>query len=150
MVSIDPRTGLRSCEDGAPGTRSAVYEFWPSDMLALFRQAGIPRRVPPPYDPKCGIATQAAKGTGPRITSPREGVSYSVRLRSLESERIPLTAVTDADARTVYWFVNEKFLGTSASGETFFWKPSPGRYVVRAVDDQGRADARDVRAVLVE
>jgi penicillin-binding protein 1C len=127
-----------------------VYEFWSSDMLEVFRQAGIPRRVPPPYAPECRIEETAARGTGPQITSPRWGVTYSLRARSLEQERIPLTAVTDADTRTVYWFVNERFLGTSPSGEPFFWKPLPGRFVVRAVDDQGRADAREVNAVLVE
>ncbi|MFA4948272.1 MAG: penicillin-binding protein 1C [Candidatus Krumholzibacteriia bacterium] len=150
VVYIDTRTGLRSCREGTPGTRAAVYEFWSSDMLEIFRQAGIPRRVPPPYGPECRPGQTAAKGTGPQITSPQQGVTYSLRAGALERERIPLAAVTDADTRTVYWFVNEVFLGTSPSGESFFWKPAPGRFVVRAVDDQGRADARAVRAVLVE
>jgi penicillin-binding protein 1C len=149
-IYIDTRTGLRSCREGEPGTRAEVYEFWSSDMLEVFRQAGIPRRVPPPYAPECRIEETATRGTGPQITSPRWGVTYSLRTRSLDQERIPLTAVTDADTRTVYWFVNERFLGTSPSGEPFFWKPVPGRFVVRAVDDQGRADAREVSAVLVE
>jgi penicillin-binding protein 1C len=149
-IYIDTRTGLRSCREGALGTRAEVYEFWPSDMLKIFRQAGIPRRVPPPYGPECRGGEAAARGSGPQITSPQKGVTYSLRTRTLERERIALTAVTDADTRIVYWFVNERFLGTSPSGEPFFWKPTPGRFVVRAVDDQGRADAREIRAVLVE
>jgi penicillin-binding protein 1C len=150
LIYVDTRTGLRSCREGASGTRAEVYEFWPSDMLKIFRQAGIPRRVPPPYGPECRTEEATVRGTGPQITSPQKGVTYSLRTRALERERIPLTAVTDADTRTVYWFVNERFLGTSPSGEPFFWKPAPGRFVVRAVDDQGRADAREIRAVLVE
>jgi len=150
VVYIDTSTGLRSCHEGAPGTRAAVYEFWPSDMLAIFRQAGIPRRVPPPYGPECRGEGTVVKGAGPQITSPQRSVTYSLRARGLARERIPLTAVTDADTRTVYWFVNERYLGTSPSGEPFFWQPVPGRFVVRAVDDQGRADAREVKAVLVE
>jgi penicillin-binding protein 1C len=150
VIYIDTKTGLRSCRAGAPDTRTEVYEFWPSDMLEIFRQAGIPRRVPPPYAPECRIEETAAKGIAPQITSPQWGVTYSIRVRALKRERIPFTAVTDADARTVYWFVNERFEGTAPSGEPFFWKPSPGRFVVRAVDDQGRADAREVRVLLVE
>ncbi len=150
LIYVDTRTGLRSCREGASGTRAEVYEFWPSHMLKIFRQAGIPRRVPPPYGPECRTEEAAARGAGPQITSPQKGVTYSLRARSLERERIPLTAVTDADTRMLYWFVNERFLGTSPSGEPFFWKPAPGRFVVRAVDDQGRADAREVKAVLVE
>jgi penicillin-binding protein 1C len=150
VIYVDASTGLRSCHEGAAGTRAEVYEFWPSDMLAIFRQAGIPRRVPPPYGPECRGGGTVVKGVGPQITSPQRSVTYSLRARGLARERIPLTAGTDADTRTVYWFVNERYLGASPSGEPFFWQPVPGRFVVRAVDDQGRADAREVKAVLVE
>jgi penicillin-binding protein 1C len=127
-----------------------VYEFWPSDMLSIFRQAGIPRKVPPPYSQACLSESKTGKGIGPQITSPQQGVTYSLRASSLDSEKIPFSAVTDADAREVYWFVNEKFLGRSPSGKPFFWNPKPGRFIVRAVDDQGRADSREIKTMLVE
>ena len=53
----------------------------------------------------------------------------------------PFTAVTDADSRRVYWFVDAELVGTSGSGETLFWSARPGTFLVRAVDDQGRAAA---------
>jgi penicillin-binding protein 1C len=149
-ISINSRTGLRACADGAPGTRSAVYEFWPSDLLAIFRQAGIPRRVPPPYELGCNKDVIASKGAGPRITSPRDGVVYSLRAKSLSEERIPFTAVTDADTRIIHWFLNEVYLGESVSGKPFFWTPRPGKFVMRAVDDLGRASSRVVITQLVE
>jgi penicillin-binding protein 1C len=58
--------------------------------------------------------------------------------------------VTDADARSVYWFLNEKYLGESKNGQPFFWNAQAGNYVVRAVDDRGRADARDLKVSVVE
>jgi len=149
-ISVNMRTGLRSCADNAPGTRSEVYEFWPSDLLAIFRQAGLPRRMPPAYEPGCGIDRTATKGIGPQITSPREGVVYSLRAAVLAREQVPLTAVTDADTRAVRWFANDEYLGESKSGKTYFWHPRPGRFVIRAVDDLGRASAREVRTQLVE
>lgn len=149
-ISINSRTGLRACTDGALGTRSEVYEFWPSDLLAIFRQAGIPRRVPPPYDPGCRMDVTASKGAGPRITSPQEGTIYTLRASNLKDERLPLMAVTDGDARTIHWFVNEAYLGESVSGKPFFWTPQPGKFVVRAVDDMGRASSRTVITQLVE
>jgi penicillin-binding protein 1C len=149
-IFISRQTGLRACADGAPGTRSEVYEFWPSDLLAIFKQAGIPRRVPPPYEPGCRMEDTAAKGAGPQITSPREGVTYSLRASTLGSERVPLTAVTDADTRIVHWFVNEEYVGRSSSGKPFFWTPKPGRFVVRAVDDQGRSATRDLVTKIVD
>ena len=149
-ISINSRTGLRACSDGATGTRSEVYEFWPSDLLAIFRQAGIPRRVPPPYESGCGMDVTASRGAGPRITSPRGEVVYSLRMSNLKEERIPLTAITDADTRIVRWFVNEEYLGESAGGKPYFWQPKPGRFMVRAVDDLGRTSFREVRTQLVE
>jgi penicillin-binding protein 1C len=149
-ISINNRTGLRACTDGALGTKSKVYEFWPSDLLAIFRQAGIPRRVPPPYEPGCRMDVTASMGAGPRITSPQEGVVYSLRASDLTKERIPFTAVTEADTRTIHWFVNEAYLGESISGKPFFWTPKSGKFVVRAVDDLGRASSRAIITQLVE
>jgi penicillin-binding protein 1C len=149
-ISIYIRTGLRACVEGAPGTRYAVYEFWPSDLLAIFKQTGIPRRAPPPYEPGCRMEERSVKGAGPQITSPREGVVYSLRASTLKDERIPLTAVTDADTLMISWFVDKTFLGTSASGQPFFWMPKPGKFVVRAVDDKGRSAVREVVTKIVE
>lgn len=149
-VSIDTRTGRRACPGAAGTTRTEVYEFWPSDLLKLFRQAGVPRRTPPADNPNCPLDLRATRGLAPQITSPQLNLLYSLRAKRIGQETIPLQAVTDADARIVYWFLNEKYLGQSASGQPFFWTAQPGHYVVRAVDDQGRADARDLRISVVE
>src|SRR5690606_6991587 len=50
QVAINPKTGRRSCPGQEHKAIYRVYEFWPSDLLKLFYQAGIPRRVPPPLD----------------------------------------------------------------------------------------------------
>ena len=149
-ISVNTRTGLRSCLEGAPGTRYAVYEFWPSDLLAIFKQTGIPRQSPPAYEPGCGMQDTAPVGTGPQITSPREGVVYSLRAASLETERVPFSAVTDADSRKLHWFVNDEYLGSSEAGKVFFWKPKPGKFVLRAVDERGRSAVRDLETRIVE
>ncbi len=149
-IYVNSRTGLRSCSEGEPGTRAEVYEFWPSDLLAIFRQAGIPRRVPPPYEPGCRMDEIASRGAGPRITSPQEGVVYSLRASNIKEERVPLSAVVDGDARIVHWFVSEEYLGESLSGRPFFWSPRSGSFVVRAVDDHGRSTKRNVVVQLVE
>ena len=45
-IYIDTRTGLRRSRPVEGVTRSEVYEIWPSDLLALFEKAGLPRRQP--------------------------------------------------------------------------------------------------------
>jgi penicillin-binding protein 1C len=151
-VLVDARTGLRACNENGTQTRAEVYEFWPSDVLNIFRQAGIPRRTPPPHAPGCSLDVVAEKGLPPKITSPEREVAYTVRASEEGSaeKRLPLMAVTDADSREVFWFMDEKFLGKARSGEIFFWKPKPGDYVVRVVDDHGRADSRGITVTVVE
>jgi penicillin-binding protein 1C len=148
QVLVDDRSGLESCTQYASSAHPAVYEFWDSDMLRIFKQAGIPRRTPPPRDPRCGIDTVAGRGNPPQITSPTGGVSYA--LRAFRTDKtIPFQATTDADAREVFWFVNETYVGKAPSGKVFLWPAQPGSFVVRAVDDRGRAGSRDIAVTVV-
>ncbi|QSQ23338.1 penicillin-binding protein 1C [Pyxidicoccus parkwayensis] len=147
-VLVDTRTGLRTCVPG-PSTRTQVFEFWSSDLLRLFQKAGLPRRVPPAEDATCGLEQRASAGTAPQITTPEEGVDYNLRVSAKEPQTVPLAVVTDADVRRVFWFVDEQLVGTAPRGEPLHWAARPGTYVVRAVDDQGRSDARTLTVRLV-
>jgi len=141
---IDNATGLIACPPYKPGrTHTEVFEFWPSDMLAIFRQSGLPRRVPPAHSPRCANASDS--GPPPQITSPLRGVIYTLRLSKADEQTIQLQATVDASAGEVYWFAGEQYLGNAPRGHTLPWKPAnPGHYVLRAVDDAGRSDSRDV------
>lgn len=149
-VWVDTRTGQRACGPG-PFAKAEVYEFWPSDLLKLFQRAGVPRRVPPPEAPGCerDATSMAAEGVPPHITTPEPGVDYDVRASATQPQTVPLAAVTDADVREVFWFVDEQLVGTAPRGESLHWAAKPGTYVVRAVDDRGRSDARTLRVRLV-
>lgn len=149
-VIVDARTGLRTCNENRISTRAEVYEFWPSDILKIFREAGIPRRTPPPHASGCSLDVVAETGLPPKIKSPERRVTYTVRASQKTGEKLPLMATTDADSREVYWFLDERFLGKARSGETFYWKPKPGNFVVRVVDDHGRADSRDLTVEVIE
>jgi penicillin-binding protein 1C len=142
-VAIDVRSGLRACPGRDAAAVNRVYEFWPSDLLKLFRAAGIARRTPPPTDADC--AKVAPGGTAPLISSPGRGIVYSAS--SGGRTEITFSAVTDADSAMVYWFVDDQLAGTSRRGEPLFWKAKPGTFVIRAVDEQGRAAAQQMSVV---
>lgn len=141
-VAINTKTGLRTCHFDS-NTRFDVYEFWSSDLLSLFKRAGIERRIPPPYDISCSTRVKSQAGFAPQIVSPEAEVEYVMRAAANHTA-IPLTAVVDADVRHVYWFMNETFIGKTRRDQPFFWQAKPGRFVVRAVDDQGLSDVRDM------
>ncbi len=146
---VDLRTGRQACPPhDTLTTRREVYEFWGSDMLRVFQQAGLPRRQPPPRDPSCVGFSEG--GASPIITSPRRGLTYTLRL-SRGPEAISLHAEADADARDLYWFVNDAYLGKAPRGGSLQWlPPGPGAFQLRVADDQGRAQTREVHVAVVD
>ncbi|MBI2786251.1 MAG: penicillin-binding protein 1C [Legionella longbeachae] len=144
-VAIDSKTGLRTCHINE-NTRFEIFEFWPSDLLHIFKKAGIQRHVPPFFENDCMLYSD--NGINPHITSPQNRISYIIRADSLQNNSIPFTAVTDAGIGFVYWFVNETFVAKTKAGESFLWKAKPGKFMVRVVDDHGLSDAKDINVQL--
>jgi penicillin-binding protein 1C len=139
-VAVDARTGEAVCPPYSGPVRMEVYEFWPSDMLKLFREAGVPRRKPPVQ--ACGADSEEA----PRISSPLRSVSYTFR-RSVPKEVISLEASSAADVRQVFWFDGSALIGKARLGEgTLGWRPTAdGAHLLRIIDDHGRSAERDVQ-----
>ncbi|WWH88326.1 hypothetical protein VRB23_05690 [Erwinia aphidicola] len=89
-------------------------------------------------------------GDAPRITSPQKNITYTLRQSQQGRDKLSFSAVTDADSSSVYWFIDDIFLGSSASKVPLDWRPTrPGKYRVRAVDDRGRADSRLIHVELI-
>jgi penicillin-binding protein 1C len=147
-IWFDTRTGQQACPPYDPRfVRSEVFEFWPSDMLRLFAQAGMPRRQPPAAN-ECRRGIPG--GHAPAINSPRRFATYTLRAARVGSETIPLNATTDGDVRTLHWFIDDAYVGTTRPDATVTWTPGrSGAFLVRAVDDQGRADSRELRVAVV-
>jgi penicillin-binding protein 1C len=148
-LAIDKRTGLQACAPyRADDVRFETYEYWPSDLQKLFREAGMPRRNPPNLMPHCTAAQD--NGAAPRITQPLRGVTYTLREARVNEETVTLSAVTDGDAGDVFWFADQTFIGRAKAGTALAWKPpGAGNYMLRAVDDQGRADVRELPVAVV-
>ncbi|MEL7451677.1 MAG: penicillin-binding protein 1C, partial [Pseudomonadota bacterium] len=150
-IRIDNATGLRACEFDPATTHEAVFEFWSSDLAKVFRQAGIALRTPPPWHPNCSPDLTAASGNAPRIVSPLAGVTYHVRHRegaASDHNQIAFQAVTDANVRSLYWFINDRFVERVARDKPLLWPAKAGTYTVVAVDDAGRSHSRPLSVKL--
>jgi penicillin-binding protein 1C len=134
-IPVDIATGLRACRYDPLTTRLEVHEFWPADIMELFRSAGIHKKTPPRYMPDCELDRIVHYGAPPVITFPQAGVIYDTGFAA----EIPLSASAFGDATEIYWFVNGMYIGKSASGRPFFTKIGAGRHVLHAVDSLGRA-----------
>lgn len=149
-VVVDNRSGKPACPPFDPDTtHTEVFEYWPSDLARVFAQAGMPRRTPPPL-PDCQGGGQPP-GDPPRITSPLKGSTYQVRVSRFGQDKVAFTATSDAGARTLYWFVDNAYVGSVPAGQTWMWTPErTGRFLVRVVDDRGASDARELGIGAVE
>ena len=165
FVEVRAASGLRPCMT-SPGTFASggvvtkkVFEFWPSDVLKALAQLGVPRNGVPGFEPGCAAtavkfspnipyAAGSIQSNDLTILSPRRGLIYPVPVgEGRSADPILLAARAAADSGAIYWFLGETLLGSTRPGETLAWAPRPGTFVVRAVDQKGRSDARDVVVV---
>jgi penicillin-binding protein 1C len=145
-VLIDSRTGKMACQPNA-FTHTEVYEYWPSDMQNLFKRAGMSLRQPP-IDVCGAMNGLESADRALSITSPLRSVTHLTRLD--RKEPILLRAEAGANSGNLHWFVNNALLGQAKPGETISWYPSQvGKYMLRVVDADGRADSREVTIELV-
>ncbi|MFM2143358.1 MAG: penicillin-binding protein, partial [Verrucomicrobiota bacterium] len=146
-VFVDAQSGLRvPTDDGRAGLKREVFECWQPDMLALFRQAGLPRREPPAYETDTRLSL-VDSGAAPKITSPRETLVYTLRAGQ---RTIPLSSEAAPGVRKVYWFADSQFVGGSTPTEPLLWKASPGTWTVQVLDDRGRNASCRVKVEAVE
>ncbi|MDD5261797.1 MAG: transglycosylase domain-containing protein [Methylacidiphilales bacterium] len=149
-IYVDTRTGRRVRKPtDAREVHTEVYEVWTSDLLELFRKAGLPRRTPPTY---AGVQTQTLPANSdnasePVITSPQQGVTYALRTAAAGEENkqtLLLQASAAPGADSLYWFADSTYLGKTRPEETLAWKPLPGAHHISVTDAQGRSASRQV------
>jgi penicillin-binding protein 1C len=111
-------------------------------MRKLFREAGMPRRMPPPL-PACTVEDT---GDAPRISTPLFGVTYTLR-RSHPDGVVALEAGVAADVQTVFWFDGSALIGKIYAGAGALpWRPTvDGAHRIRVIDDHGRSAERDIQ-----
>jgi penicillin-binding protein 1C len=149
-IPIENSTGLRACWHQPGKTQMKVFEFWSSDFLHVFSQAGISLKTPPKFSTSCSLDQKSSFGQVPVIRSPQRSLQYVIRNNDKASQKIPFSAVVDPDVDLLYWFVSGKYVGESARGEKFMWVASSGDYDVRVVDDAGRAASVALKVLQVQ
>ena len=141
-ILVDEATGLRACEEG-DGVRRVFVESWPSEYQQRFLEAGIVKTPIPDWKPECR-PEGAVSGTPPAILSPRASTRYYTGTAGPKQAGIVLRASLAPDAKIVYWFADDRFIGASDAGDSVVWQPEPGTHRVSAVDDLGRRSHRTV------
>jgi penicillin-binding protein 1C len=148
-IAVDTRNGLQACADTpAQYVRSEVYEFWPSDILRLYAQAGMPRRRVP--EDRCSSRVVSASVVPPQIVSPMTGATYQIKRSTDSVSALELNATAGSEIRALYWFADGAFIGESRPSAPYAWTPShTGEFALSVVDDLGASATRVVRVAAV-
>lgn len=149
-INIDTRTGYRTDETNKPYIRTVVREFWPSDLRALFDQAGLPRILPPDYPPSDSNFKNTAQGFPPEIKSLLSGTDYVYRPKSPDKNKILLYAASDADTTELLWFDGENFIGRANPSQILEYQLKPGTHEITVTDQKGRSDVVVINVVETE
>ena len=149
-VLVDKLTGLRACRFDADMTEYRTYEFWPADMLRMLEKAGIRKTSAPAFMAGCEGSPKAHAGLAPKITSPSSVVDYTVRLNEEKDNDIVMRASADGDVQSIFWFLDDSYLGQSSPKQDFLWRGKPGRYTLRVVDDKGRSHQTAFNVMVAE
>lgn len=151
-ILVDPASGLRVArDDGSRALRREVWEFWPPDLLEMFRQAGLPRRDPPAFEAGMSAWSSSSQANAaPRIVSPRIKRTYTLRSSNVAQQSIPLRADTAADVREVFWFAGHDFIGKASPTDPLLWRARPGTWKIQVTDDRGRSASCEVKVEMVE
>ncbi|OYW77134.1 MAG: penicillin-binding protein 1C [Verrucomicrobia bacterium 12-59-8] len=149
-VLIDSASGLRVArDDGKRTLKHEVFEFWPPDLLEMFKLAGVPRKTPPPLEASAESLAAADAGAVPKIVSPRAALVYTLQASDAARQTIPLRADTAPGVNRVFWFAGPRFLGASDPATPIMWAAAAGKWRVHVLDDQGRSAAVEVRVEMV-
>ncbi len=134
-VKLNTDSSLSYCATCVPsgGYKKKWYRLIAPDMQDYFTQHNIAFDRIPPHNPGC---ERLFMGDGPSITSPANGSEYYINKK--DREPLQLTAQTANDVSKVYWYINDKFYKTSATGEKQFFIPGEGPVKISCTDDKGR------------
>ncbi len=130
--------------------QTEVFEIWPTDLLRDFKAFGVVKRTPPEFEASCALSLHEGRGSPPQITSPRAGLAYKIRVSNKLQNKIPLQAVIDSDASEITWFIDSELVGKSDRLHPILWTARPGHFTVRAVDNLGRTDSREVQIQMIQ
>ena len=113
-----------------------TYHWYPNhapELMRFFHQQQIAYREAPVHNPDC---ERVFASGSPKITSPVNGLEYLIP----EEEAEPLLLSCDVanGVKRVFWYLNDRFLGSMPAREPLFVTPPPGEVKISCSDDKGR------------
>lgn len=123
----------------ATGYKTKLYENVVPELAAFNDSRHIKYTHIPAHNPSCG---RLFDGSAPTITSLQNGMTY---IMVDKAQQLQLACTSGSDVRQVYWYINDKYIGTSVAGEKLNFIPSEPLLKISCTDDKGRSSSIKVK-----
>jgi len=136
QISLDNKTGLRACAPDPKTTHMAIYEFWDAEYLDMFRRAGVRRKTPPAFMRECDINNIPDDGVAPIVVFPTADTKIVITSNK-DFEPVGFMGLATGADDKIFWFLDDKTLGSTRSGKTLEYNVPMGDHTLRATDSTG-------------
>lgn len=138
-VEVDAFEQISYCKSCLPASGYKVkhYDNPPPELLSFMQASNSALLLPPPHNDAC---TQKQLSGVLSFKTPINGKEYWID--ETEDGEMAFEIEAPADASTIFWFLDEKYLGKSSPSKPYFhtFKTS-GNYQLKAADDLGRTQS---------
>ena len=136
QIPVDNKTGLRACNADDKTTHMAIYEFWDAEYADMFRRAGIKRKTAPAFMPGCSEIDMSDDTAAPVIVYPTRD-THMVITSDQDFEPVDIMGLATGANDKIFWFLDDKTLGSTHSGEILQYNVPMGDHTLRATDTRG-------------
>ncbi len=132
QVSPDRRRHYCPSCVGHRRTQTVVFVDYPPELLSFWETVGRVVERAPQHNAEC---TRLFSGTGPKILSPTDGMTY---FQTSDRQKLTLSASSGVDVTEHGWYFGDRFLGRIRAGEKLFFPMKPGEHTITCTDNKGR------------
>lgn len=132
MSADDKISYCRLCAPST-GYKKHWYKKVSPEMQQYFEEHRVAYEKIPPHNPDC---EKLFKEGTPIITFPKNGTEYLISKKN--PEPLQLSCNVSNDVSRVFWYINDQFFKTAASGSRQFFVPEEGPVKISCTDDKGR------------
>ncbi len=127
---------------------AASYLKYPPAVINVFRKKGIPFIPIPPHNPHCPVIQNDNELA---ITYPPNKANIIIARDYNEAyQKIVLTAAHQQSNATIYWYLNDHYLGTTTSKHTMAVTSKVGPQLLTILDQQGSQISQNFNVVLAQ
>lgn len=115
--------------------KEKFYPNLPPALVKFYQNQSIHYEKIPRHNPHCNVLKN---DQNLKIFMPRDGAEYLID--HLNPKSLSLECEYPLDTDSLYWFINGKFYSSQSPNQSLFFKPVPGTYDIKVMDNKGRSD----------